>query len=106
MKKPNRPSMQPAVLADLTEHIMLKVSEAAEDVTQLVDTDEEIISLHISAMLALLTNAILNAAPRTATRAEMTMAAKLVTNTVVKKFSNSLDDLSDREIGDAVRWRE
>ncbi len=107
MKKPRRsfkrPSLRLSIHSDLTVHIMDKVSDAALDVVQLADTEKEELSLYISGMVALLTLAILSSAPRTATRAEIATAAKMVTNTVAKKFSSSMDGLSDKEISDAVR---
>lgn len=101
MKKPKRSapriSMQSSIYDDLTIHMMNKVSRAAMDVVQLADTPHEMVALHISGMLALLTQAVANSAPETATRAEIVLIVKAATDAVATKFLTSLDKLGEEE---------
>lgn len=106
MKKFKRASsrvLQDDIIKDLTLHVMNRVCDAALDVAQLVDTKEDMVGLHISGMVALMTQAIVNTAPKTATRAQMVRAAKLITDAVAGKFSATLDEISDEELAQSRR---
>lgn len=94
-------SLQDDIHKDLTIHVMNRVCDAALDVVQLVDTEQEMVGLHISGMVALMTQVIVNTMPKTATRTHMARAAKLITDAVAGKFIATIDQISDEELNNS-----
>lgn len=88
---------QTSIRADLIRHIITKVTDAAEDVVQLVDADE-VMPLYKSAIVVLLAEAILKTAPPGTSRADLLRGAKLVSSQLPLYIADLLKDLTDDEI--------